>query len=151
VNHLKDSVVQVTVSGLIGSFVINITIYILQVLGVNVLSPWLIAANVFLVSDQVTTMLGIVIGLIGTIGLSVASAAIILAILRWTGYDYAILKGIIGINAFSFIMMGLFMPLLNIAPEVRSQPLTNIIALSVLTLTGAILGAILKRFAVMIQ
>jgi hypothetical protein len=148
---MKDSVVQVTVSGLIGALIINIIIYILQILEVNVLAPWLIAAKVFLIPDLATTTLGIIIGLIGTVGLSIASAIIILLILRWTGYDYAILKGIIGINAFSFITMGLFMPLLNIAPEVRSQPLTNIIALTVLALTGAVLGTLLKHFAVMIK
>ncbi|MBS4031583.1 MAG: hypothetical protein KGZ63_09205 [Clostridiales bacterium] len=148
---MRDSVVQVTVSGLIGAFIINSSIYILQLLGINVLAPWLIAANVFLEQDLVTTTLGIIIGLVGTVGLSIASATIILLLLRWTGYDYAILKGIIGVNAFSFSTMGLFMPLLNITPSIRSQPLTNIIALSVLTLTGAILGALLKRFSVTVK
>ncbi len=145
---MKDSVVQVTITGIIGAFIINATIYILQILGVNVLAPWLIAANVFLVPDLAATTLGMIIGLVGTVGLSIASAIVILLIFNWTGYDYAILKGIIGMNAFSFATMGLLMPLLNIAPEVRSQPLTNIIALAVLTMTGAILGALLKRFAV---
>ena len=144
---MKDSIVQITVIGLIGALIMNSVIYVLQILGINVLAPWILAANVFLLPELATTPLGVIIGLIGTVGLSIASAMIILLILNWTGYDYAILKGIVGTNAFSFLTMGLFMPLLNIAPEVRTQPLTNIIALAVLTITGAILGALFKRFA----
>ncbi|MCW3491599.1 hypothetical protein [Dethiobacter alkaliphilus] len=144
---MKDSVVQVTVFGIIGTVIINALIYALQVMGVNVLAPWLISANVFLEPELAQTTLGIIIGLVGTAGLGIASAAIILLLLHWTGKDYAILKGIVGINAFSFITMGLFMPLLNIAPQVRADPLTNIVALSVLSVAGAIIGALLQQYA----
>ncbi|EEG76034.1 hypothetical protein [Dethiobacter alkaliphilus] len=144
---MKDSVVQITVFGIIGTVIINALIYALQVMGVNVLAPWLISANVFLEPELAQTTLGIIIGLVGTGGLGIASAAIILLLLHWTGKDYAILKGIVGINAFSFITMGLFMPLLNIAPQVRADPLTNIVALSVLSVAGAIVGALLQQYA----
>ncbi|MBS4020965.1 MAG: hypothetical protein KGZ79_00890 [Dethiobacter sp.] len=143
---MKDSVVQVTVAGLIGAAVMNVIVFLLLLFGVQTTPPWEIAADVFLAADLINTALGVVIGLVGTVALSITSAVIILLVLKLTGYDFAVLKGILATNAFSFATMGLFMPLLNIAPQVQSNALTNILALGVLTVIGGMMAFVLLRF-----
>ena len=143
---MRDSILQVTIAGIIGAAVMNVIMYLVLLLGVAVTAPWTIAADVFLAAQLVNTMAGLIIGLIGTVGLSIASAVVILLVLIWTGYDYAVPKGIIATNAFSFMTMGLFMPLLNVSPQVQRQPLTNIAAFVVLTIIGAVMGAALLKF-----
>ncbi|HWI54920.1 MAG TPA: hypothetical protein VNT57_04465, partial [Desulfobacteria bacterium] len=89
---------------------------------------------------------GVILGLIGTLALNVAGALIVYVIFKITGYDYAIFKGILTLNAFSFVSMGLFMPLLKISPQVQSQPLTNFMALATLTVTGTVVAVVLRKF-----
>lgn len=141
---VKDSVLQVTVAGLIGAAVMNLVMYALLFLGLDVTMPWAIAADVFLTAQLAGTPLGIAIGLVGTVALSIASAALLPLVLVWTGLDFAILKGILATNAFSFVTMGLFMPLLRISPQVQRQPLTNLVALGILTVTGAVMGSVIS-------
>lgn len=148
---VKDSAVKVTIAGIAGSLVMNLIMYLIILLGIKTTSPWSIAANIFLTQSYVNTPAGIVIGLIGTVALNIASAIIILFVLNRTGYDYAILKGILSINALSFVTMGLFMPLLKISPHVRNQPLTNYLALGVLTITGIIIAVVLKKLGTEIK
>ncbi|MHB8986873.1 MAG: hypothetical protein ACYC38_13280, partial [Eubacteriales bacterium] len=62
------------------------------------------------------------------------------------GYDFAVLKGIIATNAFGFVTMGLFMPLLRIAPQVQSNPVTNLLGFLNLTLMGIITSLIAKHY-----
>ena len=142
---MKDSVVQVTFAGIIGAVVMDLIMYLVILLGVTTTAPWVIAAYVFLTPGHVYTVSGTIIGLIGTVALNVAAAALTLLLCKLTGFDYAVFKGIITINAFSFITMGLFMPLLNIAPQIRQQPVTNYLALLVLSIIGGIEAYILKK------
>lgn len=143
---MKDSVVQATVAGLVGAAVMNMIMFLLLIIGVRTTPPWEIAADVFLAADLINTTLGVVIGLVGTVALSIASAVIILLVFKLTGYDFAVLKGIIATNAFSFAMMGLFMPLLNIAPQIQKDALTNMLALSTLTVIGSVMALVLLKF-----
>lgn len=142
---MKDSVVQVTFAGIIGALVMDLIMYLVILLGVRTTGPWVIAADVFLTPDYVYSVSGTIIGLIGTVALNVTAAAMILLLCKLTGFDYAVLKGILTVNAFSFITMGLFMPLLNIAPQIRQQPVTNYLALLVLSIIGGIEAYILKK------
>ena len=142
---MKDSVIQVTFAGIIGALVMDVIMYLVILLGVNATAPWVVAAYVFLSPEHVYTVSGTIIGLIGTVALNVAAAALTLLLCRLTGFDYAVFKGIIAVNAFSFITIGLFMHLLNIAPQIRQQPISNYLALLVLSMIGGMDAYILKK------
>jgi len=143
---MRDSALQVTIAGIIGAAVMDLLMYLLLLFGVKTTSPWLVAADVFLAPGYINTASGVVIGLIGTVALSTAAAVAVYLILKITGYDYAVLKGILTVNAFGFITMGMFMPTLKIAPQVQSQPVTNFMALLVLTITGTAIAMALRIF-----
>lgn len=142
---MKDSVVQVTTAGIIGAFVLDVIMYLVASLGVKTAVPWEVAADVFLTPGYVHTAAGTVLGLIGTAALNIAAAALTLILFKLTGFDHAVLKGVIITNAFGFITLGLFMPLLNIAPQIQQQPVTNYLALAVLTIIGSVNGYVLKK------
>lgn len=143
---MRDSIARGTLAGLAGAVVMNLIMYLIVFLGVNTLQPWQIAADVFLTWEQVNTPLGMIIGLIGSLALSIASALLTVFVLEWTGYDFAILKGIITTNSFGFVTMGLFMPLLKITPQIQAEPVTNLLGFVNLTIMGTITSLITKHF-----
>jgi len=144
---MKDSVVKATVAGIIGAIIMDVVMYLFILLGVNTTAPWVIAADVFLTPDSIYTAPGLILGVVGTVALNVAAAALTLFLCKLTGFDYAVLKGILSTNAFGFVTIGLFMPLLKIAPQVQQQPVTNYLALLILSVIGAIQGYILKKMS----
>lgn len=143
---MKDSILKATLTGIIGALITNTVMYVMILLGLKTATPWQVAADIFLTPSYINTASGVIIGLIGTVSLGITSAFLILLVLRWTGYDYAVLKGIITVNALNFITMGLFMPILKIAPQVQKQPTTLYLALFSLTLAGAVMAFALKKF-----
>lgn len=143
---MQDSIGAATIAGIIGAVLMDLLVYALVVLGIPIITPWNIAADVFLKWDEVNTTLGLLLGVIETIALCVATAILIVLLIKLTGKDFAILKGIVTANAVGFGSMGLFMPLLNIAPQIQSQPLTNLLAVAILTIIGATMSYILKKY-----
>ncbi|MBS4030124.1 MAG: hypothetical protein KGZ63_01690 [Clostridiales bacterium] len=140
---MKDSIVQITIVGSIGGILLNGIMLLLLQLGIPAPRPWAVAADSFLQAPLVNTVAGTVLGLLSTVALSIATAFLILLVLNYTGDDFAILKGIIVIDAFVFATMGLFMPLLNIYPKFQVMPLTNLVAFTVMTVVGAVMAAVL--------
>ena len=134
-----------TIAGLIGALLIDGLTYLYHLLGVKTSLPWEIAANVFLNPHLIHTPAGFIIGIIGTVALSTGTALLIAYILRWTGDNEAWLKGILSANAFGFVTLGLFMRLLNIWPQIRNEPVTNLVALLNLSILGLIQAWLLKH------
>lgn len=133
-------------AGLIGAAFVNIATYIFRFLGVKTSTPWEIGASVFLNSRFIHTVSGVIIGLTATIALSTAVALVIALVLKWTGPNHAWLKGVICANGLGFINLGLFMRLLNIWPQIRNEPGTNLAAVIILSALGIIQAYFLKKW-----
>lgn len=134
------------IAGIIGAIIVDGLSYIYLLLGIKMSTPWEIAASIFLNTPLVHTWTGTVIGFIGTHTLSMATTLLIAWILSATEDRHAWLKGLISANALGFINLGLFMRLLNIWPQIRSEPATNIAALINLSVMGIITALLLKRW-----
>ncbi len=143
---MKDPIGAATIAGIIGTIIMDFLSYILIVLGIPMTSPWNIAADVFLSWSQVNSPSGIFLGIVGTTALGLSTAILLVIVMKMTGKDFAVLKGILVANTVGFASMGLFMPLLNIAPQIQSQPLTNLFALIILTIFGVVVSIILKEY-----
>ncbi|MCM1566673.1 MAG: hypothetical protein FNP40_15415 [Dehalobacter sp. 4CP] len=143
---MKDSIGAATIAGIIGTMIMDVLSYIIIALGIPMTSPWNIAADVFLNWSEVNSPIGIFLGIVGTMALGIGTTIILVIVMKMTGKDFAILKGIIVSNAVGFASMGLFMPLLNIAPQIQLEPLTNLFALIILTIFGVIISFILKKY-----
>ncbi|MCM1565226.1 MAG: hypothetical protein NC238_04535 [Dehalobacter sp.] len=148
---MKDPVGAATVAGIIGTIIMGFLSYILIASGIPLTSPWNIAADVFLSWSQVNSPIGIFLGIVGTMALGIGTTILLVIVIKMTGKDFAILKGVIAANAVGFASMGFFMPLLNIAPQIQSQPLTNLFALIILTIFGMITSFILKKYGIFIK
>lgn len=135
-----------TIAGLLGAVLVNVLTYFFRRLGIPTSTPWEIAANVFLNPQYIHTTAGVIIGLTATVALSTAVALTISFILKWTGYNMAWLKGMICANAFGFITLGLFMNLLQIWPQIRNEPGTNMAALINLSILGIVQALLLKKW-----
>lgn len=133
-------------AGLIGAIVVDGLTYLFLILGIKTSTPWEIAASVFLNTPLIYTLMGTIIGVIGTIALSTATSLLLAWLLSATGDKHAWLKGLITANALGFINLGLFMPLLNIWPQIRNEPATNFVALFILSVMGIILSLLLKKW-----
>jgi hypothetical protein len=150
-SHIRESLKMnlfyySTLAGLLGAVLVNGLTYFFRWLGMPVSAPWEIAANVFLNPQYIHTTTGIIIGLTATAALSTAVALAISFVLKWTGDNMAWLKGVICANAFGFITLGLFMNLLQIWPQIRNEPGTNIAALINLSILGFVQALLLKRW-----
>lgn len=141
-NLFYDSVL----AGLFGAALTNGLTYLFRLIGVKTSLPWEIAANVFINPRFVHTLSGIIIGLAGTIALSTGTAIIIAYLMRATGYNRAWLKGLLCADAFGFITLGLFMKLLNVWPQIRNEPGTNLVAFTVLSILGISQALLLQKW-----
>lgn len=143
---MKDPIGAAAIAGIIGTAIMDLLAYIIIKIGIPMISPWNIAADVFVIWDLVDSQIGIILGLIGTLALGVGTSILLVFVMKITGKEFAFLKGIVLTNAVGFASMGLFMPLLNIAPQIQLQPLTNLLALIILIVFGITVAYILKRF-----
>lgn len=134
------------ITGLIGAFIVDGLTYVFLLLGIKTSTPWEIAASVFLNPPLIYTLMGTIIGFIGSIALSIATSLLIGWLLSTTGYSQAWLKGLLSANVLGFINLGLFMRLLNIWPQIRNEPATNFIALINLSIMGIIVALLLKKW-----
>jgi hypothetical protein len=137
---MRDSIVGIAIGSLIGASVVDGFSLIFHLLGVSPSTAWEIGSEIFLRKNLVHSPSGIILGLVATVALSFGTATLALLILRWTGRDWAWLKGIIAAHAFSFIMVGLFMPLLGIAPSFRNYGPAHIGAFVNMTFLGLAQG-----------
>ncbi|CAA7603316.1 Hypothetical protein DEACI_4139 [Acididesulfobacillus acetoxydans] len=137
---MRDSIVGIFIGSLIGAAVINGFSLLFYVLGISPFTAGAVAAEIFLRNNLVHTPSGIFIGLVATTALSFGTATLTWLILRWTGKDWAWLKGIIAAQAFTFLGVGLFMPLLGIAPSFRNYGLAHIAALANMIFLGLAQG-----------
>jgi len=145
---MQDVLIRSLTAGLAGTLIVDGLTFAALLLGIPTSTPWNIAADVFLVSSIINSPLGLTLGLIGTFFLSTVSAALILLLMRITGSDHPVLKGIAATYVMGFVTLGFFMPLLRIAPWVQWEPVTYLVALFVFTVLGAVQGLLLAKSGV---
>ena len=140
---MRDTIAGISIAGFLGSLVVIGLSALFRLMGINPHAVWEISAEIFLPRGLVRTPLGIVLGLVATLVLCIITAGIIHLLLRWTGRDLWWLKGVLGANAFTFVNIALFMPLLGIAPSFRSNALAHIGALINMSVLGTLQAAFL--------
>lgn len=144
-NVLRDIAPVSLIAGLAGAAAVDGLTLAERALGVRTLTPWGVAADIFLAPALARTAAGTVLGLVGTVALSTAVAMIIYGFLRVSGADFAALKGAMAANAVGFVTLGFFAPLLGIAPQIRGDLVTNYTALVNLTVLGLWQGWLIRR------
>ncbi len=142
---MRDIAIVSVWAGLAGAAVVNGVTLAERAAGLNTQTPWGVAADIFLVPAKAHTPAGTMLGLIASIVLSAGVAFLIHLFLKWSGMDYAPLKGLITALAIGFITMGFAAPLLKIAPGIRSDLVSNFAAFLNLSLLGLAEGYLVRR------
>ncbi|MGQ9780307.1 MAG: hypothetical protein ACUVRM_10635 [Bacillota bacterium] len=142
---MRDIAYVSALAGLIGAVVVDGLTLLQRVAGIPTQTPWGVGARIFLRADLARTTGGIVLGLFVSLAMSIAGAFLVALFLRAFGPEHAVLKGVFVLNALGFVTLGLFAPLVGIAPALRSDLTTNLVAVVNLSVLGAVQGSLVQR------
>jgi hypothetical protein len=96
---IRDTITTGSIAGIIATLVFLSVNYIFKLLGYHFTSTWEATAGIFLSNNLVHTPLGYIIGFVGQFVIGASGGISLAYILKFTGYDYYILKGL-GMGAF---------------------------------------------------
>ena len=143
---IRDTFTIGTIAGLIGTIVFLTVNYLFKLLGYQFTSTWEATAGIFLSENLVHTTLGNTIGLLGEYAIGASVGIIIAYILKFTGYDYYILKGL-GIGAFYWIAtVGFVGKIINLTPQFADESVTNFLIILDLLILSIISTLVIIKF-----
>lgn len=145
---MKDTIAVGTFAGTIGIAILDLSTFISRMAGIRTSTPWDVATLVFLNPRYLGTVSGYIVGLSGSLAMGIAIGIITALVIRISGHDYALLKGVLVAEAIGFVTLGFFAPLLGIAAFLKNEPATNIFALVNLFIFGLVVGFVIKRYGV---
>jgi hypothetical protein len=144
---IRDTITIGTTAGIIGTFFFLTVNYIFKLFGYQFTSTWEATAGIFMSNNLVHTPLGNIIGFLGEYAIGASVGISIAYILKFTGYDYYILKGL-GIGAFYWIVsVGVIGNILNVTTQFANEPVTNFLIILDLFILSLISVLIIIKFS----
>ena len=145
--NMRDTITIGTIAGMIATVVMALFNLLIRLIGFKFITTWETASNIFLNQQLIHTSTGYFVGLLAQFILGSLFGIAIAYTLRLTGKDFFILKGI-GVGAVIWLAsVGLFMKLLRIEIQGRSDPLSNIMAVIEFNMMGIISATIIAKYA----
>jgi len=96
---IRDTITIGSIAGTIATLSFITFNYLVKLLGFQFTSTWEATASIFLSNDLIHTPIGYFVGSLGQFVVGASGGIFAAFILKFTGYDYYILKGL-GIGAF---------------------------------------------------
>lgn len=142
-----DAITIGTIGGIAGSIVMTLLNWLLLWSGVHFTPPWEVSGNILLNTDVLYTPAGTCIGYLVQFLLGAGLGLIVAVIIKSTGKDYYWVKAL-GVAALFFIgNTGIMQRLADIAPWMRSEISSTLIALLNLSIIGFCSGFITVKYA----
>jgi len=143
----NDTITIGVISGSIASVIMTVIDWMINFSGVVFTPPWVVSGHILLNTDVLYTTIGILLGLVIQFMLGAGFGVIIAVVIRLTGKDYYILKGL-GVGSLFFIgNTGIMQSVGNIAPWMRNELLSTIIALINFFILGTVSSFIIARYS----
>lgn len=143
---IRDTITIGSIAGIIATLVFISVNYIFKLLGYQFTSTWEATAGIFLASNLIHTPLGKIVGFLGEYIVGASGGITMAFILKFTGYDYYILKGL-GMGAlFWLVGVGIIGKLINLTPKIADEPLTNFLIILDLIIFGIISALIIVKY-----
>lgn len=143
---IRDTITIGSIAGIIATIVFILVNYIFKLLGYQFTSTWEATADIFLSNNLVHTPLGNIIGILGQYVIGASGGIIIAYILKFTGYDYYIIKGL-GIGAVYWVLgVGIIGNIINLTPQFADEPVTNFLIILDLVIYGIISSLIITKY-----
>lgn len=144
---MRDTITIGVIAGVLATVVMTLFNSALRLFGLDFVSTWETAAHTILNPKLIHTPIGYFIGYICQFILGSIFGVVVAYTLRLTGKDYYLLKGI-GVGAVIWLAsIGLFMRLLHLQIQGRSEPITNIMAVIQFNIMGVTSSMIIAKYA----
>jgi len=145
----NDTITIGAISGSIASVIMTVIDWIINIFGVVFTPPWVVSGHILLNTDVLYTTIGILLGLVIQFMLGAGFGVIIAVVIRVTGKDYYIIKGL-GVGSLFFIgNTGIMQSVGNIAPWMRSELSSTIIALINFFVLSTVSAIIIAKYSVL--
>ena len=143
---IRDTITIGSIAGIIATLIFISVNYIFKLMGFQLTSTWEATAKIFLASNLIHTPLGKIVGVFGEYVIGASGGIIMAYILKFTGYDYYLLKGL-GMGALFWIVgVGIIGKLINLTPKIADEPITNFLIMLDLIIFGIISALIIVKF-----
>lgn len=143
---IRDTIAIGTIAGIIATFIFILVNYLFKLLGYQFTSTWEGTAGIFLSNNLVHTTLGKIVGFLGEYAVGASGGITMAYILKFTGYDYSILKGL-GMGAsFWLVGVGLIGKIINLTPKFADEPVTNFLIILDVIIFGIISALIIVKY-----
>ncbi len=144
---MRDTIMIGTIAGFVANLTMVSFALTVKLFGFKFITTWETAANIFLAPKLIHTPTGYFIGVLAQLVLGAIFGITVAYVLRLTGKDFYILKGI-GVGAVIWLAsIGLFMRFLHIEIHGRSEAFTNIMAVIEFVILGIVNSTIIAKYA----
>ncbi|GAW91348.1 hypothetical protein [Calderihabitans maritimus] len=143
---MKDTFLVGSLAGIIGTLAMDLLSVVATLLKIPHSTAIGVAADIFLVRQLLGTPAAWLIGIAGHLVIGMVGGIFTAYLLRYTGRDYAIFKGILLAWIIGMGTVGFVMPLLKISPQIQREAFTNLFAVVSLAVYGGITAYLIARF-----
>lgn len=144
---MRDTIMMGSIAGFVATTVMTFYHWVIERIGLRPIQPWETAANIFLNPSLIHKPIGYFIGFLGQYVLGSIFGVAVAYTLKLTGKDYYWVK-VIGVGALVWLgSLGLFMKMLGLKLEGRSDPLTNWVTVIDFVVFGSICSLIIAHYA----
>ena len=144
---MRDTITIGSIAGIVPTFIMTVYKGLLKLLGFNFISTWETAASILLNEKLINTPVGLIIGFIGQFSLGAIFGVVVAYMLKFTGKDYYLIKGV-GAGALCWLStVGFFMRFLGIQLQGRSDLFTNLLTVIDFVLMGTVSSLVVKKYA----
>lgn len=144
----SDTITIGVIGGLIASVVMMTFDWVINLIGLHFTPPWVVSGHILLNTDVLSTTMGILLGFSIMFMLGAGFGVIVAVIIRLTGKDYYLIKGL-GIGFLFFIgNTGMMQNVAEIVPWMRSEITSTIMALLNFIILGSVSSLIIAKYSV---
>jgi hypothetical protein len=144
---MRDTITIGSIAGCCGTIVMTLYKWILLLFGLKFISTWETAAHIILNHNLIHTPIGYLTGYTMQFILGSIFGIVVAYMLRATGKDFYLIKGI-GVGAIVWLSsVGFFMRLLHIELQGRGDSLTNFLTIFDWIILGVISSSVVAKYA----
>lgn len=143
---IRDTITIGCIAGIIATASFLTVNYLFKLLGFQFTSTWEATASIFLSVNLIHTPLGYFIGFLGQYVIGASGGIVMAYVIRFTGYDYYLLKGL-GVGAFFWVVtVGIIGKLINLTPQFADETVTSFLIVLDLAIFGVMSVFIITKY-----
>jgi hypothetical protein len=144
---MRDTITIGTIGGAVSTAIFLAADWaIAGIWGINYTSSIAGTASIYLNPDHVYTVAGYILGTVNTFLLGSTVGVLVAIVLRISGKDYYLLKGIGIALMWKMGTFGILAPIAHIMPEIKNEPQTMLLAMLNFLIMGIVSSLIVNKY-----